>query len=140
MTVDPAGKRFEGALTALRLKDGLLQPLVLTCQELVLSIPAQVSAHTCEQQACLGVSGSAHPGFKLCGIRLWIWQSTQIEKIESGSTPFGAFLCEKPKEASSTRKQPRSEHGAPVVILATGTLVSPAKLNTRLLKPQLSSA
>ena len=26
-----------------------------------------------------GVSGSAHPGFKLCGIRLWIWQSTHIE-------------------------------------------------------------
>ena len=52
MTVDPAGKRFEGALTALRLKDGPLQPLVLTCQELVISIPAQVSARTCEQQAC----------------------------------------------------------------------------------------
>ena len=26
-----------------------------------------------------GVSGSAHPGFKLCGIRLWIWQSTHVE-------------------------------------------------------------
>ena len=73
------------------------------------------------------MSGSASPGFKLSAAYDFGFGSARRSKIESVSMPSGA-LCEKPKEASSTRKQLSSGPLALALICATGTLVGQPSL------------
>ena len=73
------------------------------------------------------MSGSASPGFKLSAAYDFGFGSARRSKIESVSMPSGA-LCEKPKDASSTRKQLSSGPLALALICATATLVGQPSL------------